>query len=467
MATTQIKSLHINSKKTAEQSIKDRLDYIMNPDKTEAGTLISTSGCAARTAANEFALHRSAYLTNTGRKIPNEIIGYHVRQAFKPGEITPEKANEIGKKLAQQITNGDYAYVVATHTDRKHIHNHIILCSFPIDGTRKYRDVLRSSKDIFRISDDLCRQNGLSIVEKPKGKTVSYDKWQGNNRSVTHRDEVRIAIDTAMRLKPDGFDALMRLMEEAGYAIKRAAHISIKPPDGKRYIRLETLGAEYTEEALRRSLEGQHIHIPKTPRTDYTVSQVKRLVDIEAKLREGKGKGYAVWAERNNIDAKAQSVIFLKENHISSLDELESRIQHLLSERNTLLASIRKTQAELKEISQQRRAIRDYRRTKEVYTQYRDSGWSPVFYQQHQKEIDTHRQAQEVYAVHDGKLPTLKELTADYEKLRQRKEATYAQLEQTKSALTTLKHIRYNYQILERDALADRKEHERSVKRAR
>lgn len=241
MATTAIIPLHINKGKTAGKCIKERLDYIMNPGKTQGGTLLSSHACAPETAANEFMLLRNAYLANTGRTILGEIIGYHVRQSFKPGEITPELANKIGYELAARLTNGEHAYVVATHTDRRHIHNHIFICSYALDGNYKYKNVIRSNEEVFRISDELCREYGLSVVQNPQNKTVSYDKWQGNQKPIASRDFLRMAIDAALRLQPDGFDALMQLLEEIGCRIKRGAHISILPPDGKRYIRLDSL----------------------------------------------------------------------------------------------------------------------------------------------------------------------------------------------------------------------------------
>ena len=175
------------------------------------------------------------------------------------------------------------------------------------------------------ISDELCREHYLSVVQNPQSKTVSYEKWEGDQSKLTSRDSLRITIDTALRMQPDGFDALMQLMEEAGCWIKRGAHVSIKPSGGERYIRLDSLGAEYSEAKLRKVLDGHHIHIPKIPRSEYNYSQVKRLIDVEAKLREG--KGYMIWAERNNIDAKAQSIIFLKEHNIGSIEELENQIK--------------------------------------------------------------------------------------------------------------------------------------------
>ena len=459
MAATCIMSIHINKGKTARQCIGDRLDYIMNPKKTDGGILVSTYACSPETAADEFMLFRQEYQANTGRTQENEVIGYHVRQAFKPDEITPEEANEIGKELASRMTNDQFAYVVATHIDKHHIHNHIIICSADLDGQHKYRDVKQSAKDLAQISDSLCWEHSLSVIQNPQDKTVTYDKWQGNQRRFTHRDELRMIIDAVLRMQPDGFDALMQLLEDAGCRIKRGAQISIKPPEGERYIRLDTLGLEYDEASLRRTLAHDHVHIPKIPRGDYTESQIKRLIDIEAKLRAGRGKGYQVWAERNNIDAKAQMVIFLKEHHIGSLEELNVQIQELTDQRDSLKASIREKQNRMKEINRQRQAIRDYSRTKEIYTQYRESGWSVKFYQEHRQEIEDHKNAQAVYSSLNGKMPTLKELTTEYDSLKEQKENDQVALDELKTKLTDLKHIRYNYEILERDSAPNSHQH--------
>ena len=459
MAATRIMSIHINKGKTARQCIGERLDYIMNPKKTDGGILVSTYACSPETAADEFMLFRQEYQQSTGRTQDNEVIGYHVRQAFKPDEITPEEANEIGKELASRMTDDQFAYVVATHIDKHHIHNHIIICSTDLEGQHKYRDVKQSAKDLAQISDSLCREHSLSVIQNPQDKTVSYDKWQGNQRRFTHRDELRIIFDAALRMQPDGFNALMQLLEDAGCCIKRGAQISIKPPEGERFIRLDTLGPKYDETSLRRTLAHDHVHIPKIPRGDFNGSQVKRLIDIEAKLHAGKGKGYQVWAERNNIDAKAQMVIFLKAHHIGSLEELNDQIQGLTDHQNKLKASIREKQNRMKEIIRQRQAIRDYSRTKEVYTQYRESGWTVKFYQEHRQEIEDHKNAQAVYSSLDGKTPTLKELTAEYDRLKEQKESDQAVLNELKPKLTDLTYIRYNYEILERDAAPNSNQH--------
>lgn len=330
-------------------------------------------------------------------------------------------------------------------------HNHIIFCATSLDGRQKYRDVKRSAKELVQISDALCEENGLSVICNPQDKAVPYDKWAVNWKKSSHRDDLRIMIDAALRHRPDGFDALLQMLEDAGCRIRRGAHISLKPPDGQRYIRLKSLGPEYDEDTLRQALAGDHVHIPKTPCADYSKSQIKRLIDIEDKLRAGKGKGYLVWAERNNIDAISQTVIFLKEHHLGSPEELEQQIDDLQSAHDEKKASIRQAQNRMKEINRQRQAIRDYRRTKEIYTQFKESGWSAKFYQEHRAEIEAHKKAQAVYELHDGKLPTLKELTAEYVALKEQLDAYKPDLAELKSKLTDLKHIRYNYKILIRD----------------
>lgn len=329
------------------------------------------------------------------------------------------------------------------------------MCSTTLDCTHKHRDVKRSGKDIIQMSDQLCAEHGLSVITNPQDKTVTYNKWKGNETEVSSRDYLRMAIDSALRLQPDGFDALMQLLEDAGCWIKRGAHISIKPPNGERYIRLDSVGSEYTEAALRQALAGQRLHIPRIPLGDYTEKQIKCLVNIEAKLRQGKGRGYEIWAQRNNIDAKAQSIIYLKENHISSIEALTDQIQDLRNSRNALNAQIRTAQNRMKEINVIRQAIRDYRRTKDIYTQYRESGWSPKFYNEHRSEIEAHKKAQEIYSLHGGKLPTLKELSEEYDRLKEQKEADMEMVAGLKGKLTTLNHIKYNFDTLARNYLPE------------
>lgn len=453
MATTRIIPMHINKGKTIAQCMKARLDYVKNPDKTEGGELITSYACAPQTADQEFLLSRNAYLANTGRQIHNEIIAYQLRQSFKPGEVTPEEANQIGYELASRFLNRDHAFIVATHTDRHHIHNHIVFCAFSLDCTRKFKDVSHSWKDLSRLSDSICREHQLSVVPEAQGKAVAYDHWLGENKPLSCRDTLRIMLDTALHMQPDGFDALMQMMEEVGCLIRHGAHISIKPPNGQRYIRLDSLGPEYSEAALTRTLAEKHVHVPKVPKGKYSRSQIELYINIEAKLRDGRGKGYERWASRHNTDAIAQSMIYLKENHFDSYEMLEDAIQELTGKRNELKARMRASQARMKEISEQKKAILTYRRTKSVYAQYRESGWSPAFYNAHAKEIEAHKAAVQVYQKASGQLPTLDELSAEYDRLLHQKREDSAALVPVQSRLQDLRRIKHNIDIITDDRL--------------
>lgn len=292
-------------------------------------------------------------------------------------------------------------------------------------------------------------------MPEAQGKAVTYDQWLGENKLLSCRDTLRIMLDTALRMQPDGFDALMQLMEEAGCLIKRGAHISIKPPNGQRYIRLDSLGPEYSEASLARTLAGQHVHVPKVPKGKYSRSQIELYISTEAKLRAGKGKGYERWTSRHNTDAIAQSMIYLKENHFDSYEMLEDTIQELTGKRNDLKAWIRASQARMKEISEQKKAILTYRRTKSVYAQYRESGWSPAFYNAHAKEIEAHKAAEQVYQKANGQLPTLAELSAEYDRLLHQKREDSAALAPEQSRLTDLRRIKRNIDIITNDKLPD------------
>ena len=346
-------------------------------------------------------------------------------------------------------------------------HNHIVFCSVSLDCTHKFKDVLRSGRVVAELSDQICKEHSLSVIETPKNKTVSYDKWLGDKGNVSNRDTLRMIIDSALRLQPDGFDALMQLMEEAGCWIKRGAQISIKPPNGNRYLRLDSLGAEYSEAALRNVLEGKHIHIPKVPRGRYNAKQIALMIDIEKKMREGRSRGYQIWAERHNLEAVSKSMIYLKENGIDSYETLTEMIHTSTELRNSLKDRMKSAQSRMDEIKEQRKAITSYRRTKALYTQYKESGWSPAFYREHAKEIEAHKKAQEVYSKAGGTLPTQDELSAEFDQLVEQRRADSAALAEAKAEVSNLWHIKTNLDIITDDTTPEQNQDQRTRQTAR
>lgn len=292
--------MHIGKGKTIAQSIKDRIDYAKNSDKTEGGELVTGYECDPATVDTEFLLTKKQYHTKTGRMQDKEsdVLVYHIRQAFKPGEITPEEANRIGYELALRWTKGKHQFIVCTHTDRDHIHNHIIYSAVAVDGKRKFRNFWNSTKAVRRLSDRLCLENGLSVIENPKPSKGHYGKWPGDGKPKSWQDKLRAAIDAALAQKPADFDAFLKLMEAAGYEYKLGKYLAFRTARQKNFTRCRasTLGEDYIEATIRESIGGKRVRSVSS-RSNTPARKVNLLIDIQSKIQAGKGAGYERWAE--------------------------------------------------------------------------------------------------------------------------------------------------------------------------
>lgn len=211
MATTRIMPLHIGKGRSVGTAVSDILEYVKDAEKTDQGRLVTCFQCNPEIADAEFCFSKRRYQTSTGRKQENDVIAYHVRQSFKPGEITPEEANRLGCEFAERFLKGNHAYIVCTHIDKKHIHNHIIWNSTALSCNRKFRNFWGSTKAVRHLSDLICAENGLSIVEHPNRHGKSYNKWRGERAEPTQLEQVRSAIDAALSQKPADWDAFVAL----------------------------------------------------------------------------------------------------------------------------------------------------------------------------------------------------------------------------------------------------------------
>ena len=320
MATTRIMPLHVGKGRTESRAISDIIDYVANPQKTDNGRLIAGFACDSRTVDAEFLLAKRQYIVATGRvRGADDVIAYHVRQSFRPGEITPEEANRLGVEFAKRFTKGNHAFVVCTHIDKSHIHNHIIWSSVSLEYDRKFRNFWGSTKAVRRLSDTICIENRLSIVENPKLHGKSYNKWLGDQAKPSHRELLRVMIDRALEQNPADFDALLKLLSEMGCEVsRRGKAIRLKAPGWKNVARMDDkLGAGYSEAEIRAVLAGEKQH---TPRKKNVVQpeppKVNLLVDIQAKLQAGKGAGYARWAKVFNLKQMAQTMNYLSEHNL-------------------------------------------------------------------------------------------------------------------------------------------------------
>ena len=446
LAATRLIALHKNKGKSVAACLKSRTDYAKNPDKTEQGELISSYECSPLTVDEEFMLSKRQYELVTGRSQKSDVIAYQIRQSFKPGEITAEKANEVGYELAMRFTKGKYAFIVATHTDREHIHNHIIYNSTALDSTRKFRDFLLSGLAVQRLSDLICLEHQLSVIEiKPyreRQKRTLYPPRESN------RDKLCAVIDNILlNEKPASFEGFLQKLEQQGYEIKRGKHTSVKGTRQKRFIRFRTLGAGYSEDEIKAVIAGEAEHLPhlKQPPKE---QPFHLLVDIQAKLSEGKSEGYARWAKRYNLKEMSKTLIFLQENKIGSIEEMQERVDAATAHYHELGDSIKASEKRLAEIAVLKAHIINYAKTRPIYDAYRKTGYSKHFLETHRTEITLHKAAKAAFDESNLKtLPKVKELDAEYSKLLTEKKARYPDYRKAKDEMQELLRAKRNVEM--------------------
>ena len=446
LAATRLIALHKNKGKSVAACLKSRTDYVQNPDKTEHGELISSYECNPLTVDEEFMLSKRQYELVTGRRQKSDVIAYQIRQSFKPGEITAEEANKVGYELAERFLKGKHAFIVATHTDRAHVHNHIIYNSTALDGTRKFRDFLLSGLAVQRLSDLICLEHQLSIIEiKPyreRQKRTLYPPRESN------RDKLCAIIDNILlNEKPEDFEAFLQKLEQQGYEIKRGKHTSVKGTRQKRFIRFRTLGAGYSEDEIKAVIAREAEHRPhqKQPPKE---QPFHLLVDIQAKLAEGKGEGYARWAKRYNLKEMSKTLIFLQENKIGSIEEMQERVDAATARYHELGDSIKASEKRLAEIAVLKAHIINYAKTRSIYDAYRKTGYSKRFLEAHHTEITLHKAAKAAFDESNLKtLPKVKELDAEYSKLLTKKKAAYPDYRKAKEEMQELLRARRNVEL--------------------
>ncbi len=409
--------------------MKERIEYGLNPIKTDETNLVSTYGCDKNTAASEFAFSQAKYYSQTGRTPKNSVLAYQIRQSFKPGEVTPEEANAIGYELAERYLKGKFAFVVATHIDKAHIHNHIYFNSVSLDCTHKHRDRKRSAKDVARLSDLVCIEHQLSTITNPQHRNTSYTKWEGYTPYLSHRDLLRNDIDEIINMLPKDFDNFLELMKERDYEIKVGKHVAFKKQNQKKFIRLRSLGDGYSEDDIRLSIAEEKTRRSKTKQKEKT----SLLIDIQKKLDEGKGQGYANWAKVFNLKQMAKTVMFLQENDFESIEKLSDDIAALSAEISDMKSEIKNLETRLAELSTLKMHIINYTKTREIFEQYKASGYSTTFFAEHEGEILLHRAAKKTFdELGIKKLPSVKSINKEFDEMLKKKKVLYAHYHSSK-----------------------------------
>lgn len=432
MAATRLIPLHVNKGKTIAQSLGDRTDYAKNPEKTEKGELVTGYQCDPMTVDEEFMLSKRQYEQITGRRQKHEVIAYQIRQSFKPGEITPEEANRLGHELALRFTKGKYAFIVATHTDRAHVHNHIVFNSTSIDATRKFKNFWLSSFALQRVSDLICLENGLSVIApKPYKERTKRTEYP---RRVKNRDVLCEDIDLILQKRPESFDAFLKELQQLDYEIKCGKYISVREKNQTRFIRLSSLEDGYTEADLRAHFLGQREHKHATKQRARTNARPFNLViDIQSKL-QSKGVGYQRWASVYNLKQMSKTLLFLRDHKIESMEQLDQMVMQQVAKRDALLTSIQQSEKRLVEIGTLKKHIINYSKTRSTYEEYRKAGYSKKFLEAHREEITLHKVAKAAFdELGVKKIPKVKELSIEYAEVLTAKKQTYTEYRQVKN----------------------------------
>ena len=421
--------------RTRRQSIDERIQYDRKEEKTKNGEYVSAYMCSPESAAEEFEISHKLYYQRTGRTQPRnrDIIMYRIIQSFKPGEVTPEEANKIGYELAMKFTGRNHQFVVTTHIDKAHIHNHIEFCSVNLDCDGKFQNVKDSALILRRLNDEICREHGLSIIEHPKKSTTRPGEAAAVKYGTSFKEQIRQTIDRVLPDSRDFEDFLARMRAE-GYEVKLGEHLAFRAPGQTRFTRSFRLGDAYTLDALRNRCGRQRGYTGEARTPAYTkkpartprARNVNLLVDIQAKIAAGKGPGYERWAKIFNLKEAAKTLNFLVDNGLTDYDELAAKAAEAGELFDNSGREIKKLEARMAEIAELKTHIIRYAKTREVYTAYKKSRHKSEFLAKHGEEIAQHEAARKAFDKLNGKpIPKVKQLSEEYGKLLAQKQAEY------------------------------------------
>jgi len=422
-----------------KSTLKAAIDYICNPAKTDGKLLVSSYGCAAETADIEFAWTRRHAIdkgTNLGR---------HLIQAFQPGEVTPEQAHEIGMELAKEILGGKYEFVLTTHIDKDHVHNHLIFNAVSFADHRHYHSNKRSYHYIRRTSDRLCKEHGLSVIIPSQDKGKSYIEHQTTQNGTSYKAKLKAAIDRLLPACSD-LEELLRRLQREGYEIKRGKYISARAPDQERFTRLKTLGMDYTEEALAARITGRS-RPSRHPKQQS--GKISLLIDIQNNIKAQQSAGFTHWAKLNNLKQAAKTMNFLTEHGISSYGELESKLTAVSAYRDTAHAEIKRIESRSAELVLVMKHADTYRQLRPLYDRYRRSNDKEKFLQGHESEIILFEAAaRELKKLDTVPVPSAERMKKELAALTVKKDELLAEYRTARSEVQEYETIKQNVDAL-------------------
>ena len=435
--------------------------YILNPEKTDEKLLVSSYGCASETAAREFEWTRK--IAEQKGMNPVRIIARHVIQSFEIGEVTPELANEIGKQFADEILGGKYEYVLTTHIDKDHVHNHLIFNAVDFVNYHAYKSYKRIYYDMREVSDRLCKENGLSVIPPSQNKGMGYKEYTEAKRGTSWKQKLKQTIDRLVITSKD-YDDFLRLMQEAGYEIKPGKYISFRAEGQERFTRSKTIGENYTEERIKERIAGR---TPRRSQRQTTPKGISLIGDIQERIRLIDSKGYEHKAKLTILKEAARTLNYLTENNLLQYADLEKKVEDVHSSYDRTGKELKGVEARLREVQPLIKNISNYQRLKPVYDAFQKAKDKPGFKAKHEAELVIFEAARSTLLAMQGdeKLPSLKTLKAEQAQLFEEQERLYAERNRLKKEAKQIETIKSNVDTFLAPSADHDRDHLRSTQR--
>ena len=445
MAVTKIKAIR--------GTLSKAIAYILNPEKTDEKLLVSSYGCASETAAREFEWTRK--IAEQKGMNPVRIIARHVIQSFEIGEVTPELAHEIGKQFADEILGGKYEYVLTTHIDKDHVHNHLIFNAVDFVDYHAYKSYKRIYYDMREVSDRLCKENGLSVIPPSQNKGMGYKEYTEAKRGTSWKQKLKQTIDRLVITAKD-YDDFLRLMQEAGYEIKTGKYISFRAEGQERFTRSKTIGENYTEERIKERIAGR---TPRRSQRQTTPKGISLIGDIQERIRLIDSKGYEHKAKLTILKEAARTLNYLTENNLLQYADLEKKVEDVHSSYDRTGKELKVVEARLRKVQPLIKNISNYQRLKPVYDAFQKAKDKPSFKAKHEAELVIFEAARSTLLAMQGdeKLPSLKTLQTEQQRLLEEQQRLYNERAKLKNEARMIDTLKANVD----DFLKPNTEHDR------
>jgi hypothetical protein len=427
MAVTKVKPI--------KKSLNKALEYIENPAKTDGKMLVSSFGCSYETADIEMGFTLAQARGRVGGN-----LAHHLIQSFEPVETTPEQAHEIGKRLAEAVLKGQYEYVLTTHTDKGHVHNHLIFCAVNFLDHRKYVSNKKSYYNIRNISDSLCREFGLSVVEPSQSKGKTYVEFTADRQGGSWKSKLKIAINTAIP-QSKTFENLLKILESQGFEVKRGKHISFRAPGQERFTRCKTLGVDYTEEALNKRISGDYVRQSALK----CGKKLSLLIDIENSVKAQQSAGFSRWQKIENLKMAAKTLNFLTENNLLEYGDLSAKTAELTAAFDVAATAIKDAERRLSGLAVLKKHVATFRQTKSAYDGFKAAKNKAAYRKLHESKLILHEAAvRALQSAGAAKLPDLSALESDFSRLTAEKERLSAEYKTLKKQSREIGIIKAN-----------------------